>query len=398
MRETTRIVYLLRRRIKGESTEEEQVELDRWSASHPEYRRLLQEAVEPASLLRELAAIDNAYGGDKQSSMKRMYARIRNAIPAENTARPHRTCITKWFAYAAAAVLFAVAGFALWKTSFVDGQIQPSVVDIAPGGSKAVLTFSDGRRVTLREDQDVILLQDGHIHYADGQRLLMDDHFLPISAAAPSMSLFVPKGGTYQVVLSDGTRVYLNAASILRYPRQFGEGDRCVELEGEGYFDVSQLQNAGKKSRFVVRSRYQEIEVLGTEFNLSAYDAQQEAVTTVLKGRVAVTPNAASSEKILLTPGDQSTVTSASCSIAQVETAQYIAWKEGLFYFQNTSFVEMMEEIANWYNIEVVYKDRVPDLTFSGKMSRKLSLKTVLELLNVPEINVDLVGKTLVVN
>lgn len=399
MRKTEYIVYLLRRHIEGELTKEEQQELETWSAMHPSNRQLLEEMSDPDTLFRELASMDNAYGDDREASIKRMYARI---DPKVSVSRPIKrnliVRLRKWLPYAVAILLFAIVGVTLWKTTPVEEKPQTIVADIEPGGPKAVLTLADGRQVSLREDQGYIVLQDGDMRYSDGSRVLIDGAGSPVGDEPRYLSISVPKGGTYQVILSDGTKVWLNSSSTLRYPERFAGLQRLVELEGEAYFEVSSLQEEGKKSRFVVKSRHQQIEVLGTQFNVSAYSDQKEIVTTLVEGSVSVVPNANPSDRFLLRPGYQSAVLGNDRSIKEVDVAQYIAWKEGLFYFKNTSFEEMMDQITNWYDIEIVYKSKVPNETFTGKISRNLSLMTFLELLNVSNVSVSLEGKKLMVD
>ncbi|HMR19402.1 MAG TPA: DUF4974 domain-containing protein [Sphingobacterium sp.] len=397
MQKTNRIVYLLRGQIEGKLNSEEQLELDMWVIGNPSRRKLMDEVSDPESLFQELSKFDNVYGEDETASMARMSQMVNAKVAGFNNKRTVR--LWKWIPYAAAVLVFAIIGVTFWKSTPVERDPKTIVLDdVGPGGQKAILTLADGRQVNLREDQGYIVLQGGDMRYPDGSSVLEDEVWPPIRDEARYMSISVPKGGTYQVVLSDGTKVWLNSSSILWYPERFVGLDRLVELEGEAYFDVSSLQREGKKSVFIVKSRHQKIEVLGTQFNVSAYNDQQEIVTTLVEGLVSVVPNDVVADRFLLEPGYQSIVLGKDKTIREVDIASYIAWKDGLFYFTNTSFDDLMRQISRWYNIEVVYRSQIPQDTFTGKMSRDLSLMTVLELLNVSNINVRIEGGKLVVN
>src|SRR5690606_18203557 len=197
--------------------------------------------------------------------------------------------------------------------------------------------------------------------------------------------LSTPKGGTYQIVLPDGTKVWLNAASTLKYPSRFDGGERVIELSGEAYFAVAK----DVKKPFKVVSNGQEIQVLGTEFNISAYVDEAEMKTTLVAGAVQIF-NRQSSIVNRLEPGEQSIIRGAFTDIQKVETERYTAWKNGYFYFKQTPFAEIMRQLARWYDIDVIYKGSIPKETFSGVMDRNLTLNDVLKLLNVFSVQVQI--------
>ncbi|MBE8721999.1 FecR family protein [Sphingobacterium pedocola] len=398
MKKTDRVVYLLRRHIEATLTEEEQLELDDWVNISPEYRHLLDTVSDPKLLLSALVDFEEVYGENESGAIKRTKRRIKERINKASSTKKTRLYRMRWQQYAAVIFLILIAGVAVWEVNGVRKvESQSAVVtDIEPGGRKAVLTLADGRKVTLREDQGSILLENGSMHYADGSTVLADGE---VSIADTDfVSVSVPKGGVYQVVLSDGTEVWLNSSSQLRYPARFAGSTRAVELKGEGYFAVRSLNKGGRRYPFVVKTRQQEIEVLGTQFNVSAYTDQREVVTTLVEGSVSIMPEYTSANAFLLKSGYQSAVSINGRSIRQVNTSQYTAWKDDLFYFKNTSFADMMKQISRWYDVDVIYKGKVPKDTFSGKMSRSLSLMTVLELLNLSSVNVQIKGKSVVVN
>lgn len=272
-----------------------------------------------------------------------------------------------------------------------DRNIAAVVGDIPPGTNKATLTLADGRIIDLSESETGIVVKDDRIAYHDDLREVVD---LPVTGAQ-QLVLAAPKGGTYQLTLSDGTRVWLNAGSTFTYPSGFDKRERLVELEGEAFFEVSK-----SVVPFRVRSAGQTVEVLGTTFNISAYPDEPAILTTLVEGSVQVVDSHANTTNRLV-PGQQSSLQkNGSLKVKKVEVERYIAWKEGLFYFQNTLFEDMMRQISRWYDVEVVYAKAIPNDTFTGTMSRNLSLMTVLELLNVsdvPNVQLRLIDNQLIV-
>lgn len=294
-----------------------------------------------------------------------------------------------------AASIAAAALVALW---LFDGGTtvkapQPEAVstlvdDVAPGGNRATLTLSDGQEILLDELQSGIVVGNQKIFYQGGDEALLR---LADTEAAP-LVLSTPRGGTYHIVLSDGTAVWLNAASSITYPARFSEDARVVEIRGEAYLAVSK-DNARP---FKVITRDQEIEVLGTEFNVSAYDDEQVTRTTLVEGSVRLT-GPFLSEHIALSPGEQSLLTASTIRKKQVNIAPHVAWKDGNFHFDDTPFVEMMQQMAKWYDIDVIYQSQIPNERFNGTLSRKVTLKTVLELLSISEIKFHIHGNQLVI-
>ena len=297
-----------------------------------------------------------------------------------------RRRLYRWLPYAAAVLLAFLSGLFWYINSSkpVEPQLMTSYDnDVAPGGNRAVLTLADGRSITLDEAQSGIVIGgEGDITYTDGSTVgVAGEQFHSM------LSLTTPNGGTYQVVLPDGSTVWLNAGSTLRYPAQFSGEERIVELEGEAYFDIKELFSIGhvEKIPFKVISKGQEVEVLGTSFNVSAYADMNDIRTTLVEGKVKVYHPVSARSKLLV-PGQQSVVNKSDIEVFKVDTEPFVAWKSGMFHFKNTPFTDMMSQAARWYNIEVVYKGRVPSETFGGRIRRDVSLSTFLELLSASEI------------
>ena len=306
----------------------------------------------------------------------------------------------RWIRYLpyAAAVIILFAN--VWYTKkdskeSVSSKIVGSTMeDIAPGHSRATLTLADGSVVGLNETESGIIMTGSNITYEGGDSLvLVSGSKERKKESSPLLQLATPRGGTYQVTLSDGTKVWLNSSTTLKYPLAFGDDVRSVEINGEAYFVV-----AKDKSRpFRVYSKGQEIKVLGTEFNVSAYPDEPDTKTTLIDGSVEVT-NLHSNVVNRLVPGKQSVVNDGNTNVRDVLVEKDIAWKSGSFYFDNTPIEEMLKQVSRWYDVEVVYERNVPKDRFSGTMSRNVTLQTVLELLRISEITYRIEKNKLIIN
>lgn len=265
--------------------------------------------------------------------------------------------------------------------------------DAMPGGSKAVLTLADGAIVELDSSRTGALPSQGNTSILSRPGQLVYNK--TISQAAVTISyntLRTPKGGQYQLVLPDGTKVWLNAASSLRFPTQFTEGTRSVDLTGEAYFEVA--GNAAQP--FHVKVEGMDITVLGTSFNIMAYTDEDAIKTTLLDGAVKV---AKGKEERLLKPGQQSELqTGNSMKVidnADIELA--VAWKNGFTSFRSADIRTIMRQVMRWYNIEVEYEGEIPQRVFTGDIPRDARLSELLQLLEVSKIHFKMNNEKLVV-
>lgn len=309
--------------------------------------------------------------------------------------------ILRWLPYAAAAIVAVAIGWWAIGDRLVGGGQEPApaladVVDIAPGTNRATLTLADGRTIDLSEAHAGIIAGD-EITYLDGSTVLGESVSKGVREQAHMLELTTPKGGMYSVTLPDGSQVWLNAASTLKYPSRFSADERVVFLEGEAYFEVrkSGSPEVGH-TPFKVMTGGQTVEVLGTEFNISAYADESDTKTTLVDGSVKIS-NLKSNSSNLLKPGQQAITHDAKTDIKHVDVDQYTAWKSGRFHFDRTSFGDMIGQVARWYDVEVVYRGEVPKETFTGKMGRDLSLMEMLGLMDISDAAIRLEGRTLVV-
>lgn len=331
------------------------------------------------------------------------------AIDMHTQVRPvHRVHFLRKWGWAAAAVILALSiGAYLWKTNRRDapsGNAVATVSHIEPGKSGAILTLADGSRVVLDSlgngivaDQSgaQIILQDGRLAYKS----------LPVAGSRlPFNIMTTPKGRQFQVTLSDGTKVWLNAASSLRYPTVFNGNERRVELTGEAYFEVTKNNHMPFK---VDVNGKAVVEVLGTHFNVNAYDNEDATSTTLLEGKVKVAETdsqLSTPDSRLLQPGQQAQVAHRSSTrgagvtiVNNADIDKVMAWKNGLFNFEGASLGEVMRQIERWYDIEVAYEKGIPHIEFEGKMTKDVPLKDLLIMLEKSDIHFRIEDRKLIV-
>jgi len=285
---------------------------------------------------------------------------------------------------AAAAAMLAVA-FGLWWFIAQDAR-QPDATlasefgsDALPGGNKAYLTLPDGNTIPLNGEQGGIVV-DEMVRYENGGAVV-DVTETGVPAPADTLVLTTPAGGQYAVTFSDGSRVWLNAGSTLKYPMRFGTEHRNVILIGEGYFEVKP-----DAVPFSVQTTGQTVTVLGTSFNIYAYPEEVQVETTLVNGSVNV-QNHRMRTTHQLTPGQQSIVGSAQTFVRNVATDDFIAWRKGMFLFNDTELTKAIKQLGRWYDVEVVYKGAPPNTSFFGEIGRDKSLAQVLNLLKRSGVN-----------
>lgn len=297
--------------------------------------------------------------------------------------------IKRWGWVAAAVLLLAVAG-TYWLTRPFVTQQQPIVqqaIDVQPGKQGAILTLADGSQVSLDSLQNgVVALQGGVQARLQNGQLLYEG----TSQELAYNTTATPKGRHFQLSLPDGTKVWLNAASWIRYPLQFEGKERVVTISGEAYFEVV------KDSRFFIvqAALGSSIKVLGTHFNVNSYVNEQAVTTTLLEGSVSVRKG---TEERSIRPGEQARVTGTIELNKQADLDKTMAWKNGIFNFEGASLEEAMRQLERWYDIQVRYEGGVPNVRFFGKMSRKVNLSTVLTALKGFGLNYRMEGNTLIV-
>ena len=307
-----------------------------------------------------------------------------------------------WMRVAAAAILL-IAGSAFWifvKENRGAGKSNVNAVVLPeqsspglPGGNRAILTMSDGSTIVLDSVQNGPL-QRGSTKINKQGGLLVYNRSGSLNTDAPVVynTLSTPRGGQYQVVLPDGSKVWLNASSSLHFPTAFNGKQREVELTGEAYFEVTK----NKEKPFLVSVNGMQVEVLGTHFNINAYMDEDAIKTSLLEGSVKIIKGKISN---LLKPGQQGVLGKKedNLEIRNANMDEVMAWKNGLFQFEGADITTIMREIGRWYNVDIVYEGKVPVRRFEGKISREAQLSDVLKILELSNVKFRVEGKKIIV-
>nr|WP_121271954.1 FecR family protein [Pedobacter schmidteae] len=270
--------------------------------------------------------------------------------------------------------------------------------DIAPGGNKAFLTLSNGKRLSLTDAANGHILKNSGLQItktAEGQLVYTVSRDGAGSIEKPGFNeIETPRGGQYQVNLPDGTKVWLNAASSLRYPTRFTGKDRIVELKGEGYFEVAK----DVKRPFIVKSDRQQVEVLGTHFNINSYPEEESTHTTLLEGSVKVHTDI-QGKTVLLKPGQQSKIEGDKVDVENADIESVLAWKNGDFFFKGDDIKTVMNKVSRWYDVTVVYKGNFSGLKFGGLISRSKNISSVLNIMeSTGKVHFKIEAKTITVS
>lgn len=382
MKKTNYLVSLLRKYIYKELSDSERKELTNWANRNTIYKDYLNNLSE--NIKADYSDYEDLYD-ENQAVSKRMLAVIKEKADVKTRSfKPGHFL-------AAASVLIALSFGIYFGLSIKDkSKTKSDKLAVSKNSNKVILRLSDGSSIDLSESHGGITTKNGEVSYIGTRQSLL--HL----EQAQSLEIIVPARSQYQVVLADGTKVWLNAGSSFKYPSLFNEDIRKVELSGEAYFEVA--KNIDKP--FLVISKGQQIKVTGTTFNVSAYPEENMTRTTLIEGEVYVESSTIKEggvhqKQIRLSPGEETLYSQGEFRKYVADIAMATAWKEGNFYFKDTSFETMIRQIARWYDIDVVYKSKVPVELFTGEMSRKVDIDVVLDFLKGSGIRAELKDKTL---
>lgn len=357
------IARLIAEELTGTIDERDRAVLTRWLDEDERHRK------EYTNILESLKT-GNEVCKDQERGRQIMESRWRTV--KSHTIRKTVRWIT-WSKYAAVILLFVSMGI-FWFVNEEEQEVENvAVTKIEHGSMKAQLVLANGRRVDLVPETNLQLEEEG------GTRILTLDNMVKYSGMDSLVgqstevkynTLIVPRGGEFSLELADGTRVWLNTESKLRYPVAFTGEERRVEMDGEVYFEVAK----NREKPFVVTVNGVDIRVLGTSFNVSAY--QEDVVTTLVTGKVQLKKG---DEQVVLLPNQQAIWSDDKFKVKQVDARNYVLWKEGIFYFEDVDLETILDDMARWYNVNIFYVNpMLKKMKFSVEIKRYEDINEIL--------------------
>ncbi len=408
---------LIVRYLTDQLTEEEREQLEQWIAESEENQALFSKLTDARHIS---AGLKGFVSSDKSDAWKR--------IAAETGVQGGHFLFRRSFLRvgAAAMILIAAGTIAFWgwkrtgQPTRDDTARHAPAGEITPGRDVAVLTLADGSQILLdevsegeiakQENTSITKTQDGQLIYSQDEKSSLS----PSGRTHSYNTISVPRGGQYRIVLPDGSTVWLNAASTLKYPTRFSQLERKVELVGEAYFEVSKVYQSGRREAipFRVFSEGQRVEVLGTRFNVNSYSDEQSIKTTLVEGSVKVVSTTAGARsdgqrtatesEVMLRPGEQAQLKPNGKRpfdlIRKVDTEEVVAWKNGQFQFKEADLYTIMRQISRWYDVEVEFQGKPSDIKYRGKISRDVSIDKLFQILQTNGVNFKIQGRKIIVS
>jgi len=390
-------------------TKQEMVELEVWLSENEQNRTLFKKLTEEYVIGRKLEEFRLP---TKDEDWKRIVSETGFVRK-----RKFSYIYERWFKYAAAVFFICSLAAVLYQYKQVNspiGKKQQAAV-IVPGGNKAVLILEDGKHIVLDDASKGEIARQSNMvitKTGDGQ-LIYDTSGKTAHGQNKRVQyniLTTPRGGQYSIVLPDGSKVWLNAASSLRYPTKFDENSRLVELNGEAYFEIAPLRYAkkGKRVPFRVISGDHIVEVLGTHFNVSSYSDEKIITTTLLEGKVKVIRSQKVGPlpkrmEVMLKPGEQSVISlrevqaAKGISVRPANTEETVAWKNGQFQFKDADLPTIMRQIARWYDVDVEFQGKIPEEKFRGKISRGVPISQLFQILQTSGVDFKTEGRKIII-
>jgi transmembrane sensor len=384
-----RLTTLTIKYLNGELTVTEQLELDQWLDAFPGNRERFEERIKLENVVKGMAILDAAR--ERKEAVKAAVdwtSSGRGKAGSESIPMNRR----RWarMVAAAAVILLVVATFLMRNGLRQDKKdsVGTEIADLPPGGNKAILTLANGSTVVLDSAKNGLIAHQGHsavVKKSNGQ-LLYKEEGSP--AAVGYNTIVTPRGGEYQVTLPDGTRVWLNAGSSVKFPTSFSGDRREVEMTGEAYFEVAHQE----KLPFIVHAGERQIEDIGTHFNVNAYPDEPEMKTTLIEGAVRI-------KNVVLRPGQQLGLDSSGRErmVSNADIEEAMAWKNGLFVFNGADIETVMRSIERWYDVSVVYEAGKDSHRFTGQISRTSKASEALDILATSGYHFKIRGKIITV-
>ncbi len=371
----SREAALIVKYIKGDITTTELADLDAWIAKSAANKRLFE-----SFLLEE--NFERRRRTSTEVDIEKAYRQVKFKIASGTRpiGQPRTIGWKRVSAVAASILIPLIIGVLLLKKT--DHHPEPRVVSIEAGNHKAQLFFSNGEKIELDETStDTIFIDNTSLVANNGQVAYSNQ----TSAEAQINRIVIPRGGEFQMVLADGSKVWLNSESELIFPTAFNGNIRSVEVKGEAYFEVAK----NKAKPFIVKTSGQQIRVLGTEFNVRNYSDENQVITTLVEGSISLSPDNNTLASVLLSPGEQVVLEFKNDRISKqlVEVNEFVSWKEGEYLFKSKPLVDVMNELARWYDLDVEFKDESTKQSLvTGKFKRTNTFNSFVELLDKIEV------------
>lgn len=344
---------------------------------------------------------DDFITDENESTYQDIKSSIKNAVDnrIDFLEKKKHSSYRSLYRYAAAAVVLIAVSITIFITRNKNNKPETKQVAqiIHPGGNKATLTLSNGTQIILDDAHNGRIAKQSNVNItktANNQIVYAATGNNGQQTAVSQNTISTPNGGQYQIVLPDGTKATLNAATSLTYPTEFHGSERVVQLNGEAYFEVAK----NKKMPFRVMAGNQIVEVLGTHFNINAYQDEASVKTTLLEGSVKVSSG---ENTMLIVPGEQAITNSGQTGAIlkrEVDVDQETAWKNGLFSFENEDLKSIMRQVARWYDVKITYAGNLSDEKFVGEIPRSSNLSDVFKILELNNVRFEVQGKTVIVS
>lgn len=369
---------LIVKSILGNLSDTEQSDFDKW-LSLPGNKDFYAEILRAENIEQKFQSFDSV---DTQSAYSKFLQKIQSDGQVKN--RQTKFDFRKIYKYAALLLIMLSVGVGIIYFSsqpILEEKIS-TVDDLSPGYNKATLVLEDGSQINLEENN--FAKQQALADVENSNNTLIykgkeTQHKNDSTPDIPINSLFVPVGGLYKLVLSDGSKVWLNSSSSLKYPVSFSSEQRVVELSGEAYFEVKE-----STKDFVVKTKTRDVLVLGTSFNVSTYNDDPFFAATLNTGKIKLIDQ--QHENIFLIPGQQAIIDRKDLSMVNIESVDpnvHSAWKDGTFFFENESLEKILHKVGRWYNFETNFTDpKLMHVTFTGLVSKEFPAKRLLDMIS----------------
>ena len=373
--------------LQDDISEEEMIRLQGWLDENERHRKLLDG-------LRDKEVLRQEIGAYASFDTSRRWIQLKEEM--DKTPRKRRLLLRVWKSVAAVFVAAVAGGLLYWQITDSARPVEEQVLvaQIRPGETQAVLITGKGQQLLLQGLKDTCLDITGNETLKISKDGSLEYSLSALSRMPEWHTLQVPRGGEYKIVLDDGTEIWLNSASELKYPAHFVGNERRVCLVGEAYFQVARNEAAP----FIVETRDMDVKVLGTSFNVSAYEDEENSHATLVEGRVEV-DDKINGEKVTLTPGEQALLQGKEMVVREVNTKLYSMWRLDRFTFASEDMEGVIRKLSRWYNVNFFFSNSsMKQKRFTGSLPKYSDISQVLKMIEMTtDIKFQVKGNTIII-